>query len=52
MIDGPDPFDTLQTWEQHLAKLRQLPENVLGRDIMISYAERLIEQKRLRQLSK
>jgi hypothetical protein len=46
MVDGPSPIDTLERWEQHLAKLRQLPSSDIARDREIQHAEQMIEMKR------
>jgi len=46
MIDEPNPFGTLESWEQYLTHLRSLPANMpLGRDY-IDDAERMIAWKR------
>src|SRR6266446_8551136 len=39
MLDPPGPFDTLATWERHLAYLRCLPADTLLRDEMLRTAE-------------
>jgi hypothetical protein len=46
LIDQPSPFDTLQTWEQHLAELRKFPDNVALKQEMISQAEEVLMWKR------
>jgi hypothetical protein len=28
LIDPPTPFDTLETWQRHLADVRRLPDDV------------------------
>jgi hypothetical protein len=44
--DGPGPFDTLETWEQHLKKMEALPESVLNRGSLIAEARTWVERKR------
>jgi hypothetical protein len=46
LIDPPSPFDTLQTWEQHLAELRKFPDNVTLKQELISQAEEVLAWKR------
>jgi hypothetical protein len=42
---SPNPFDTRETWEHHLAELRQMPDS-LFKDQRIAEAEELLERKR------
>ena len=46
LVDQPSPFDTLATWEQHLAELRRMPENFDQRRELILMAEREIARKK------
>jgi hypothetical protein len=46
LIDSPSPFDTLETWEQHLAMLRRMPDNTALKPEMISDAEQVIARKK------
>jgi hypothetical protein len=42
LIDPPGPFDTLATWERHLAYVRSLPPDTLLRAELIQDAEEAI----------
>jgi hypothetical protein len=42
MLDPPGPFDTLATWERHLAYVRRLPPDTLLRAELIQDAEEAI----------
>jgi hypothetical protein len=46
MIDEPNPYGSRETWERHLAGLKDLPENTMSRSEMIAHAEDMIERKR------
>ena len=46
MIDEPNPYGTLETWERHLEKLKQLPADTSLRAEMIETAEEMIAKKR------
>jgi hypothetical protein len=43
LIDDPKPFDTLETWERHLADLTKLPDGWLGKAEAIEHAEQHIK---------
>ena len=46
LIDGPSPFATLETWEQHLKRLKALPDNHLLKTEMIKTAQEMITKKK------
>jgi hypothetical protein len=46
MMDGPGPFSTLATWEQHLKDVKALPDSALNKRDLIASAERWIDFKR------
>jgi hypothetical protein len=46
MMDGPGPFSTLATWEQHLKDVKALPDSALNKRDLIAWAERWIDIKR------
>ena len=46
LIDSPSPFDTLETWEQHLAMLCRMPDNTDMRKELILDAEQVIARKK------
>jgi len=48
----PNPYDTVETWERYLARLRQMP-NSQDNELLanaIEFAEKLIDWKRAGQL--
>jgi hypothetical protein len=45
MIDEPSPFATLETWEQHLKEMQNLPDNVEQKRDLIASAEDCIARK-------
>jgi hypothetical protein len=45
-IDPPTPYDTLETWERHLAEMRELPDTDSLKMELISEAEEIIRAKR------
>ncbi|MCB1393707.1 hypothetical protein [Nitrobacter sp.] len=46
MIDGPEPFDTLETWEQHLKKMEALPDRTPNKQSLVKTAKRWVGIKR------
>jgi hypothetical protein len=47
MPNRPGIFtDTLATWEQYLARLEKLPDNVMNKDLLIEHAQMVIGEKR------
>jgi hypothetical protein len=46
LIDEPSPFDTLATWEEHLAFLKSLPKDTGLRSQMLEEAHYWIERKK------
>ena len=45
MIDEPGIFDTLETWEQYLKTLENLPDSTL-KPALIASAKKMIARKR------
>ena len=43
-IDGPTPYDTLESWEQHLKELQSWPPETVGRGAMLARAKKWIER--------
>jgi hypothetical protein len=41
LIDDPDPFATLETWERHLADLKTLPDST-EKELAVERAEKSI----------
>jgi hypothetical protein len=39
LIDPPSPFDTLATWQRHLAEVRRLSDDVLLKAEMVEAAD-------------
>jgi hypothetical protein len=48
-IDEPSRFDTLETWERHLAFLKRLPPDTVLLMDLIQTAEEEIARKRQQQ---
>ena len=46
LIDGPSPYDTLESWERHLRELRELPANTALKPQMIKEAKEMIAMKK------
>jgi len=46
MIDEPTPFDSLEIWEDYLATLKSLPDDVLDKEDSIKWAEKKIARIR------
>jgi len=46
MIDDPSPFDTLETWERHLAELKRWPDGTPLKSAIIETAEYWIAEKK------
>jgi hypothetical protein len=46
MKDGPEPFDTLETWELHLKEMEALPDSVSNKQTLIRQAKNWIARKR------
>jgi hypothetical protein len=47
LIDPPSPFDTLETWQRHLADVRRLPDDTLLKAEMVEAAEEQIDKLKL-----
>jgi hypothetical protein len=47
LIDPPSPYDTLETWERHLAEVLRLPDTDPLKTQLISEAEEIIRSKRI-----
>lgn len=46
LIDGPSPYEPLETWERHLSFLLTLPDNNPLKSLMIEAAEKRIAGKK------
>jgi hypothetical protein len=46
MIDPPTPFDTLATWQRHLADVRRLPDDVALKSETLRTAEEAVARRR------
>jgi len=46
LIDPPGPFDTLATWQRHLAECRRLPADTMLKAELIETAEAHIREAR------
>ena len=45
-IDPPTPYDSLESWEKHLAELQALADETPLKDEMIKQAEEIISEKK------
>ena len=45
MIDGPGPFDTLETWEQFLAEVQSMPD-FFGKESVVENAKWVIARNK------
>jgi hypothetical protein len=48
MVDPPSPLDTLEKWEQHLDRMRALPDNTENKQTLVQSAEKYVAMKRRR----
>jgi hypothetical protein len=46
LVDEPSPYDTLATWEQHLAEVEKLSPEAWGRQFLLDGARKMVEHKR------
>jgi hypothetical protein len=46
LIDSPTPFDTLETWQRHLADVRRLPDGTLLKSELVRTAEQMAARLR------
>jgi hypothetical protein len=46
MMDGPEPLDTLETWEQHLKKMEALPARIPNKQSLVKTAKLWVKIKR------
>jgi hypothetical protein len=46
MIDQPSPLATLAKWEQHLDRVRALPDNATNKPRLLREAEEMVAEKR------
>jgi hypothetical protein len=45
MVDGPSPFASLDEWEKHLNRVRQLPDDTINKQMLIESAETFIQRR-------